>query len=218
MKTILFQGDSITDGKWSRNLPDNGNLGYRYPALVQGALGVKYPGEYKCLNRAVSGERSIDILARVKRDIINIKPDIFSLLCGINDCCDEPLKNGLSPEKYETVLNILLAQVKEALPEIKLIILTPALLHGSLTSSDSEHPGRWEKRSFDVNEINKVTLRVARKYGAVVRELQPLFDEQLKRAPDEYWMADGIHPTAAGNQIIKNAWLDAFEELRRDEK
>ena len=49
MKTILFQGDSITDAGRSRE--DNSNLGLGYPTLVKGELGFENPGEYQFLNR-----------------------------------------------------------------------------------------------------------------------------------------------------------------------
>ena len=68
MKTILFQGDSITDGGRCYENPDS--LGYGYPALVAGHLGVEFPGEYKAINKGISGNRIVDLYARIKKDII----------------------------------------------------------------------------------------------------------------------------------------------------
>ena len=44
MKTILFQGDSITDA--GRPKDRDADLGHGYAALVAAALGCECPGEY----------------------------------------------------------------------------------------------------------------------------------------------------------------------------
>ena len=48
MKTILFQGDSITDASRTK---DDTNMGRGYAALVTAALGYECPGEYEFINR-----------------------------------------------------------------------------------------------------------------------------------------------------------------------
>ena len=102
-KTILFQGDSITDCGRSRE--NDSDMGMGYPTMVKGELGLEYPGQYTFLNRGISGDRIVDIYARIKADIINLKPDYMSILIGVNDvwhelggCC-----NGVSAEKYEKI-------------------------------------------------------------------------------------------------------------------
>ena len=71
MKTILFQGDSITDA--GRDFSNPASLGYGYPAMTAGKIGVDYPGCFRFLNRGVSGNRIVDLYARIRRDIINQK-------------------------------------------------------------------------------------------------------------------------------------------------
>ena len=83
-KLILFQGDSITDCSRSRDA-GNDHAGYGYAQFTKGALGAACPGEYRFLNRGVSGNRIVDVYARIKADIINLEPDYMSLLIGIND-------------------------------------------------------------------------------------------------------------------------------------
>ena len=87
MKRVLFQGDSITDMMRSRE--NDKFLGIGYPVLVSAELGLDYPGEYEFLNRGVSGNRIVDLYARIKSDIINLKPDVISFLIGINDVWHE---------------------------------------------------------------------------------------------------------------------------------
>ena len=83
MKTIMFFGDSITDG--GRDYKDWNSLGYGYPLLVDSRLGLEKPEAYKVLNRGVSGDRVADLYARLERDVIAAKPDILSILAHTLD-------------------------------------------------------------------------------------------------------------------------------------
>ena len=44
--------------------------------------------------------------------------------------------------------------------------------------------------------------------------LQRIFDDACRIQPPAYWLADGVHPTPAGHQLIANEWLRAFASLR----
>ena len=83
VKRILFQGDSITDMYRVRDLDHYAGCGYA--TLVSAQLGYENPGEYTFINRGIGGDRSIDILARIKKDAINLKPDYMSIFVGVND-------------------------------------------------------------------------------------------------------------------------------------
>ena len=86
-KRILFQGDSITD--CSRSRSDLTEMGGGYPRLVKAALGMDHPGEYEFINRGISGNRIVDLYARIKADFINLKPDYASIYIGVNDAWHE---------------------------------------------------------------------------------------------------------------------------------
>ena len=202
---ILFQGDSITD--WSRSRERDDILGSGYATMTAGELGFKYPGEYEFLNRGVSGNRSVDILARMQRDIIAVKPDIMSLLIGVNDIWHGiDSVDGITLEKYEIYCGLLLLEVKEALPEIKLMILEPFVLRGTVTNAN------WDKYKSGVSQMAEKARFLSEKHGAVFVPLQEKFDKALELAPAEYWSIDGVHPKAAGHCIIKNAWIESFEK------
>ena len=88
MLRFLFQGDSITDV--NRVDEDDGGkgsylLGYGYPNLVASELLKSKKGEIEFINKGVSGNRIVDLYARIKDDIINLKPDAMSILIGVND-------------------------------------------------------------------------------------------------------------------------------------
>ena len=90
---ILFQGDSITDAGRNRdadtaNIPSG--LGSGYVNLIAAQLLRQHPEDnLQIYNRGISGNRIVDLYARWKVDAINLKPDLISVLIGVNDTWHE---------------------------------------------------------------------------------------------------------------------------------
>ena len=103
---VLFYGDSITD---MNRLKDNVSalpfkLGNSY-ALVTGAYLVgKDPTRYDVVNMGISGNRIVDLYARIKKDVWEEKPDVMSILVGVNDVWHEIIhKNGVDIVRFEKI-------------------------------------------------------------------------------------------------------------------
>lgn len=206
MKHILFQGDSITDAGRERNWAID--LGAGYPVLVSSALGFEQPGFYQFTNKGISGNRIVDIYARIRCDIINLKPDVLSILVGVNDVGHEfSSQNGISADKFHMIYDWMIQEILEALPNLKIIILEPFVLKGSTTE---EH---WDECRAGVIERAAKAKLVAEKYGLVYVPLQHLFDQAAAASANEFWLRDGVHPTPAGHELIKREWLNAFRTL-----
>lgn len=172
------------------------------------------PYKYKCFNRGIGGHRSIDLYARIKEDMINLKPDYMSILVGVNDVWHEyRWQNGLSAEKYELIYSLMIEELLTALPDLKIMILEPFVLPGSATENTEEHPVRWEYFSREVALRAAAAKRVAEKFNLPFVPLQKMFDEAEATAPAPgYWLRDGVHPTQAGHTLIKRAWLCCYDE------
>lgn len=206
MKHILFQGDSITDA--DRNRQWDIDLGKGYPQLVGGALSYESPGFYQFTNRGISGNRIVDLQARIKCDIINLKPDVMSILIGVNDAGhDIDNHNGVSTEKYGLLYDLLIQEILEALPDIKIMILEPFVLKGIYTQE------RWDIFYSEVSARAEKAKMIAQKYNLVYVPLQKAFEQAAAANSDECWLRDGIHPTPAGHELIKREWLKAFRAL-----
>ncbi len=212
-KLILFQGDSITDA--GRNNNWGHNHGFGYATMVAGELSLQEPYTYSFINKGVSGNRIVDLYARIKKDIINLKPDYVSILLGINDVWHEvENQNGVDAEKFEMVYSLLIQEIKAALPEIKIMILEPFTLPGPVTDP-ADHPERYTYIRKETELRAAAAKRVAEKYGLLFVPLQKQFDELYTGSTvPAYWLWDGVHPTAGGHTLIKHAWLKAFEELK----
>jgi lysophospholipase L1-like esterase len=209
MRTILFQGDSITDcGRSREGTPEvmrPADYGFGYPNLVSGTLLAANPGEYQCIDRGVSGNRVVDLYARWKMDALNLKPDMISILIGVNDVWHEFSRgNGVETARYAQIYRMLLAWTKEVLPEVKLMIMEPFMLISEVGGEDF---------LADVKDHARAAREVAEEFDAVFVPLQDKFDAAAKLAPNSYWLFDGVHPTPAGHRIIADEWLKAAEPL-----
>lgn len=209
MKRFLFQGDSITDAQRNKKLETVAGyeIGNGYATTVAAMLGAKHRGKIEFFNRGVSGNRIVDLYARIKYDIINLKPDYLSILIGVNDVWHEiDWQNGISAEKYKKLYSMLIEEIKEALPDIKIYILEPFLTHGEAVDNV------WDTFRSEVEKRAAVSKEIAQKYNLCFVPLQDEFDKAAQTAPCTYWTKEGVHPTAMGHGIIANALIEAVEK------
>ncbi len=202
---ILFQGDSITDA--GRNKQNEGynnpsSLGSGYAFLAAAAMLEKYPSlNLKIYNRGISGNKVFQLADRWDKDCLELKPDILSILIGVNDIW-HTLNGNYSGtlEKYRNDYIALIERTKAALPSVKLIICEPFAIPGVKAVDD-----RWYPEFYGYQRAAK---EIAERFDAVFVPFQKVFDEGIKRAQASYWTGDGVHPSLAGAQLMAKAWLD----------
>jgi lysophospholipase L1-like esterase len=203
---ILFQGDSITDGGRQRTGDDlNHIMGQDYAYIVAARVGAQLPERHLLfLNRGISGNRITDLSKRWQKDTLDLKPDILSILVGVNDGTSVVDKRP-SPDSvadYAAIYDTLISQTLAALPHVRLVLCEPFAFPGGARTKD-----RWPERQQDLQDRCKAVEALAAKYHAPVVNFQKVFDEACKRAPASYWIWDGIHPTYAGHELMADEWL-----------
>ena len=205
MKTFLFQGDSITDANRDDENHDNFGLGCGYAFLLASEIKKNNKNEFRFINRGKSGDRITDVYARIKEDIINLEPDYMSILIGVNDVSHElTMKCGVTPKKFRMIYKLLIEEIKEALPKIEIIILEPFVLKGSATEK------LWDDFSSEVRKLAEISKEISEEYSFEFVPLQAEFDKLSDDGNTRYWSVDGIHPTSAGHQVIKDELKKAF--------
>ena len=209
MKRILFQGDSITDACRARDAADWVRaLGNGYPMYCAGKLLFDHPGKYEFINRAVSGNKIEDVLARFDEDILAVKPDMMSVQIGINDVWHRAeTPEQIDAARFERLYDELLAKTVAAFPDIKLMLL------GAFVTKTEYTSGRWDVFSREVPKCAEAAKRLAAKYHGVFVPLQEVFDEAVKRQPEPYWTFEGVHPLEAGRELIAREYVKAFESM-----
>jgi len=223
---ILFIGDSITDGDWAkadgkqsheRNETDlNHVYGHGFMAICAYELKGRYPQrDYTFLNRGISGNGINELTARWQKDVIDEKPDVLSILIGINDVerylrgSDEAFDVGLWTEKYEKLLD----KALEANPDLKIILCTPF----TEDTGWRTQTGTYAKRRKAVDLCGVAVRDLARRYHATCLCYDEMFDRLMEKYPEqgvEYWIWDSVHPTPAGHQRMAEMWLKAFKKMK----
>lgn len=205
-KTILFQGDSITDAGRGRGEGVQ-PLGHGYAGKIAGRLGFEYAeAGHRFMNRGIGGDRVSSLYARWNEDAIHLQPDLISILIGVNDAwrIANRLPEGAT-DRFERAYRHLLDETKEVLPDTGLVLCEPFLLPAETLTPI------WEEFRGLIDEYRGITRELAAQYDAVFVELQAPFDRAAQRTCAADWLHDGVHPTAAGHELIAREWIHAVQ-------
>ncbi|MBI5425825.1 MAG: SGNH/GDSL hydrolase family protein [Opitutae bacterium] len=202
---LLFQGDSITDAGRDRSRPvpnDAAGLGAGYVTRIASALLGRHPrAGWRLVNRGVSGDRVVDLLARWPRDALHLQPDLVSVLVGVNDTWHAyNNSNGVSVERYEEIYRLLLRDLCVARPQCRLVLGEPFALPGGEFAAD------WMP---ELRERSAVVRRLAQEFGAAFVAYQACFDAALAEYTVAELAPDGVHPSPLGHELMAQAWLAA---------
>ncbi|OHB61787.1 MAG: hypothetical protein A2167_07755 [Planctomycetes bacterium RBG_13_46_10] len=202
-QTILFIGDSITDA--DRDQPAYKPFGFGYVHFVANTLLAKYPElNISIINAGISGNNIRDLKGRWEKDCISFKPDILSILIGVNDVwrqysTPDKLPRAVYENEYELTYHQLLSLAKERC-DCQLILMEPFIF-----CDDEENEMLKSLRRY-VNIVE----RLAKEFGAVLVPLQSEIDNQIKLVPPEKWSVDMVHPYLWAHAWIAQRWLQAI--------
>jgi len=202
--TVVFQGDSITDAKRDRSItaPNKGpGLGSGYVHMVVSTYLSEHPAAKSTFyNRGISG----DIVSRVRRrwdkDTAALRPDLVSILIGINDFWRTKRLKGYrgTPAIYHRELVDLLDHVGHTLPEARVVLCVPFVLDTGVVKEG------WRA---DLAPYQQTVRAQAAHRNLVMVDFQEMFDTAGASKPPSHWSADGIHPTPAGAALMARTWL-----------
>lgn len=198
--TILFQGDSITDAL--RGYEPEG-LGQGYARMCITALKGLYPDyDLTFYNRGISGNRIPDLVDRWQEDCIDLKPDLVSILIGVNDTWHSHgvgYFGGVSNEDFEIGYRNILEQTKKT--GAKIVIIEAFAFHHQAFSEE------W--RDGDFNTKIMITRKLAREYADAFIPMDGIYYANTVEHTPEEISEDGVHPTALGHRILAKEWLKA---------
>ncbi len=204
--TVLFQGDSITDAGRNKKvqLANNaGSFGGGYALLAASYILNALPEHGLTIyNRGISGNKVYQLSDRWNEDCLDLKPDVLSILIGVNDYWHK--RNGNydgTIEIYENDYRALLKRTQEALPGVKLVLCEPFYVLETRAVDET-----WVE---PMKQYQAVAKKISDEFNTIWVPFQKVFDEAIKHAPGKYWTADGVHPSMAGAQLMSQAWLSA---------
>ncbi len=202
---VLFQGDSITDAGRDRRREGNANdaraLGTGYAFLTAAPLLADHrDANLKIYNRGISGNKVFQLADRWDKDCIALKPDVLSILIGVNDLWHKlDGRYDGTIEIYERDYRALLERTKRELPNVKFVICEPFVLRCGAVND------KWFP---DFDGYRAAARRVATAFDAIFVPFQTMFNEAVETTAPNYWAGDGVHPTIAGAELMAQTWLE----------
>lgn len=198
---VLFIGDSITDHKFN----------FRFAYKIKGrniyALQLKkrfrgFSRDIKVDIKGIASNRTYHLYDRLTKDCIDLKPDVIIMLIGVNDAWENYV-----PEQYPPLLRPMEVHIREVyrrikaeLPDAQILYLMPFMIDAV------EEKLPFHKK---LDEYREVLKNIALEHGALVLDMQEVFNEAQKTVAPKELAVDGIHPTNLGHKVM----ADAVERL-----
>jgi lysophospholipase L1-like esterase len=158
----------------------------------------------RVINSGVAGDRVRNIRQRLESDCLACRPEIVTLLIGVNDTWRRYDSDDPTPvDQFAADYDATLCSVRKAGIET-LIVMEPFLV------PINEKQRRW--RIDDLEPKIETVRTVSARYNAVLVPLDYAFAAFAAAEGAVAAAEDGIHPSAAGNQLIADCWMGAAED------
>ncbi|MCE9567876.1 MAG: hypothetical protein K8U57_38240 [Planctomycetes bacterium] len=103
--------------------------------------------------------------------------------------------------------------VRQTCPLNSVQVLLPTTLGEPFGLPVGPHKKSWAEWNDGLTKRREVVAKLAKAHGAALVKYQRAFDEAAKRAPAEYWIWDGVHPTYRGQQVMADEWVRTVREF-----
>lgn len=184
-KRVVFMGNSITDN-WSNHT--------RPEFFAQNNL----------IGRGISGQTSYQFVLRFREDVINLQPAVVVINYGTNDIAE-----NTGPYNEDHTYGNVLTMVDMARANGAKVILTSCLPAGNIP---------WNKKiTGSMEKVRQLNARVKAYAEAQQIPYVDYFTALLSADGsrlDERYSGDGIHPNAAGYEVMEALILPVIEKLR----
>jgi lysophospholipase L1-like esterase len=186
---IAFLGDSITANGWSNQ------TGYVNLTLA----GLKANGiRVFAIPAGFGGHKSNQMLERLKRDVLDKKPDWMTLSCGVNDVWQG--SQGVPLDQYKINITAIVDSCRAA--GVNVVILTATVIGEELDND-------YNKKLASYNEFLR---SLAKEKKCLLADLNTLFQKRIKIIPKSGRLltSDGVHMNPAGDKVMAEGILRAF--------
>ncbi|GAA4786830.1 SGNH/GDSL hydrolase family protein [Olivibacter ginsenosidimutans] len=170
-ESVVFMGNSITEG-WVNTHPH-------------------FFSDNHYLGRGISGQTSMQMLVRFRRDVIDLQPKAVVILAGTNDIAQNTGYISLNNILGDLISMVELAQTNHI--NVILCSVLPAYEFG------------WRKELKPADDIIKLN-QLIKDYALQHRIPYVDYHSALKDARNglsEKYAKDGVHPTAAGYDMME---------------
>lgn len=203
MKKIVFLGDSITD--CGRNYNDIESIGTGYVSIIKQN---KCCNKYHIINKGIAGNKIADLYNRLKKDCIDLKPDIVCILIGINDVWHFITEKDYDIEEEMKRFQNLYEDIVVKIQNIgvkKIILAEPFVL---------PQQQEYKKWRCDLDQRIHIIRNIAKKYQCLFVSLDGTMNEAGINNEYDMYCQDGVHPTQKGHALIAQQFMQVFKLIR----
>lgn len=157
-----------------------------YTDMLKLALEQALPGvEFTAINAGVSGNTTVNALERLDQDVLSHKPDLVTIMFGLNDMTRVPIGD------YRANLKALIERCRAAGAEV--VLCTP--------NSVTDTPDRPTSKLL---EYAAVVREVAASEKVTLADCYSAFEDIRAKSPREwaFLMSDEIHPNMDGHREL----------------
>lgn len=189
--SVVFFGDSITD---SGHREDPDRLGNGYVRLLADQL-----LDLKVINAGIGGNRAVDLQARLDNDVLAHRPELVSIMIGINDTWRKFDRNDpTSTEAYEASYRDLLTRITST--GARVILLEPFVLPVT-----DEQATTWRD---DLDPKIDAVRGLAAEFDVLLVRLDVRLNQLASDLGAAALAGDGVHPSDRGHAEIARLWLE----------
>lgn len=176
----VFMGDSITFG-WAKH------CGYFFK-------------ENNFIGRGIGGQVTSQMLVRLRKDVIDLKPEYAVILAGTNDIAQN--------QGYISVENIC-GNIISMVEILKANNIKPVVCS---VLPVKRYPWRKQIESIaPISQLNAMLKDYCQKNNVKYVDYYSALVDSEKGLPKEY-AGDGVHPTVAGFKIMQKIILEALKK------
>jgi len=199
-KKVIFLGDSLTQ--------NGAQLGGFIELLKDELKNRGLENNYELIGKGVGGNRVRELLARLERDVIELKPDLVFIMVGINDIgffTWHPEDGGTPVDQYELALTYMAKRIQQKGGSV--VLCSPTVIEERY---DGKNP--MDKQ---LDQYAKVVQKVAHVTGSQYCNMREIFMDYLKKNNRENKLkdiltTDYVYLNDKGNHLIMESLINYF--------
>ncbi len=198
-KRIVFFGDSITE---------MGNMPGGYVSIVRDSL-----KNFEIIGTGISGNKVSDLEKRLRKDVLDKKPDCVVMYIGINDVwhyqfADRGL-SGTPKDSFSLKLKNIINKIQQAGSTV--ILCTPSVI-GEKTGGSNPSDAMLDEYSG----ISRIVAQEAKVHLLDLRKefLSYLLEHNSTNSEHGILTTDGVHLSAEGNRFVALQMIKGLKASR----
>jgi lysophospholipase L1-like esterase len=203
---VVFYGDSITEQRLYTSYVEHYVL-TRYTDRRVTFINTGWGGD-KVSGNDCKPCAGVGGLARIKRDVIDHRPTVVTLLFGMNDGQYRDFDPAIS-KVYEDGLTAIIRELKSK-TTARIYVMTPTVYDGTRHTPWS----KTDRYNEVLDRYSEAVKAIARREGLDVIDLHTVTTEALMRIkkndPDYTFAPDGVHPQEDGQLLMAAEILRAW--------